>query len=126
MKYEVRRLSIPFSKNLARTEQNIQSNFENRIKTLEQNLENEEDFNTYNLSKLELQNIYDKKAEGANICSKCEWYQHEEKPTKFFMSLEKQKSINKTVRDLIENTKDITDHKEINTDICKFYKNIFK
>ena len=33
-----------------------------------------------------------KKTEGANIWSKCEWYQHGEKPIKFFMNLEKQKS----------------------------------
>ena len=43
-----------------------------------------------------------KKTEGANIWSKCEWYQHEEKPIKFFMNLEKQKSVNTIVRDLIE------------------------
>ena len=33
------------------------------------------------------------------ICSKCEWYQHGEKTTKFFLNLEKQKSIGTTVRD---------------------------
>ena len=43
-----------------------------------------------------------KKTEGTNIWSKCEWYQHEEKPIKFFMNLEKQKSVNTIVRDLIE------------------------
>ena len=34
------------------------------------------------MCKLELKNIYDKKAEGAKIHSKCEWYQYGEKPTK--------------------------------------------
>ena len=67
-----------FLKNLAKTEQIIQTNLENRIKTLEQNLKNEEDFNAYNLCTLELKNIYDKKAKGAKIRSKCEWYQHGE------------------------------------------------
>ena len=74
----------------------------------------EEDFNAYNLCKLELENIYDKKAEGAKLRSKCEWYQHGEKPTKFFLNLEKQKAINTTVRHLIDDGKDITDLKEIN------------
>ena len=104
----------------------IQTNLENRIKTLEKSLKNEEDFNAYNLCKLELENIYDKKAEGAKLCSKCEWYQHGEKPTKFFLNLEKQKAINTTVRHLIDDGKDITDLKEINASICKFYKNLFK
>ena len=60
------------------------------------------------------------------IRSKCEWYQHGEKPTKFFLNLEKQKAINTTVRHLIDDGKDITDLKEINACICKFYKNLFK
>ena len=42
------------------------------------------------------------------------------------MDLEKQKAINTTVRYLIDDGKDITDLKEINTCICKFYKNLFK
>ena len=126
MKYEIRKFSISFSRNFAKTERIIQTNLENRIKTLEQNLKNEEDFYAYNLCKLELENIYDKKAEGAKIRSKCEWYQHGEKPTKFFLNLEKQKAINTTVRHLIDDDKDITDLKEINAYICKFYKNLFK
>ena len=126
LKYEIRKFSISFSKNFAKKERIIQTNLENRIKTLEQSLKNEEDFNAYNLCKLELENIYDKKAEGAKLCSKCEWYQHGEKPTKFLLNLEKQKAINTTVRHLIDDGKDITDLKEINACICKFYKNLFK
>ena len=126
LKYKVRKFSIPFSKNLTKTEWIIQTNLENRIKTLEQNLKNEEDFYAYNLCKLELENIYDIKAEDAKIRSKCEWYQYGEKPTKFFLNLEKQKSINTTVRHLIDDKKDIADLEEINACICKFYKNLFK
>ena len=82
------------------------------------------------MCKLGLENIYDKKVEGAKICGKCEWYQHGEKLTKFFLNLEKPKDINTTVRYLIvnniDNDKDITDLKEINACICKFYKTLFK
>ena len=35
LKYEIRKFSISFSKNLAKTERIIQTNLENRIKTLE-------------------------------------------------------------------------------------------
>ena len=110
MKYEIRKFSISFSNNFSKKERIIQTNLENRIKTLEQSLKNE-DFYEYNLCKLKLKNIYDKKAEGAKLCSKCEWYQHGEKPTKFFLNLEKQKAINTTVRHLIDDSKDITDLK---------------
>ena len=51
---------------------------------------------------------------------------HGEKPLKFFFNLENQKAINTTVRHLIDDDKDITDIKEINACICKFYKNLFK
>ena len=125
-KYEIRKFSISFSKNLAKTEQITQKIFENRIKTLEQKLKNEKYFNGYNLCKLELKNCMIQKTEGATIRSKCEWYHHGEKPTKFFLNLEKQKAINTTVRHLIDDGKDITDLKEINACICKFYKNLFK
>ena len=93
---------------------------------MEENLKTEENFNPYNLCKLELKITYDKWAESAKIRSKCEWYQHGEKPTKFFLNLEKQKTINATVRHLIDDDKDITDLKEINACICEFYKNLFK
>ena len=78
------------------------------------------------MCKLELENIYDKKTEGAKLRSKCEWYQHGEKPTKFFLNLEKQKAINTTVRHLIDDAKDITDLKKINACICKFKKVFLK
>ena len=42
------------------------------------------------------------------------------------MNFEKQEAINTTVRHLIDDDKDITNIKEINACICKFYKNLFK
>ena len=126
LKYEILKFSISFSKNLAKTKQIIETNLESRMKNLEQNLKNEEDFNAYSLCKLELKNIYVKKAEGAKIRSKCEWYQQGEKPTKLFLNLGKQKAINTTVRHLFGDDKNITDLKEINAFIRKFYKNLFK
>ena len=73
-----------------------------------------EDFNAYNLCKLDLDNIVDKKTEGAIICSKCGWYQHGEKLTTFFLNLEKQNTTYTTAGHLIDDDKDITDLKEIN------------
>ena len=42
----------------------------------------------YNLCKLELENIYNKKAKGVKICNKYEWNQPVEKPRKFFLNFE--------------------------------------
>ena len=51
---------------------------------------------------------------------------HGEKPTKFFYNFEKQNAINTTVSHLITDHKDITDFKDINVCVSKFYKNLFK
>ena len=78
------------------------------------------------MCKLDLDNIVDKKTEGAIICSKCGWYQHGEKLTTFFLNLEKQNTTYTTAGHLIDDDKDITDLKEINACTCKFYKKLFK
>ena len=121
----MRKCSISFSNNLGKIERIIQTNLGDRIKTLEQNLKNEEDFNADNLCKFELKKIYEEKTGGAKNHGKCECYQHGEKPRKFFLNLEKQKAMNATVRHLIDDDKDINDVKEINTCISKFYKQSF-
>ena len=46
----------------------------------------------YNIIKNELDAIYDRIAEGIRIRSKCNWYEHGEKLTKFFLNLEKLRS----------------------------------
>ena len=58
--------------------------------------------------------------------TKYEWHKYGERPTKFFLNLEKLKAINATIRQLIDDEKDITALKEINVCICKVYKNLFK
>ena len=59
------------------------------------------------------------------IHGKCDWYQHGENRQSSFWIL-KNKNYKYNVRHLIDDTKDITDLKEINACICKFYKNLFK
>ena len=43
----------------------------------------------YNDCKTQLEQIYKIKANGIKIRSKCEWYKHGEKFSKFFLNLEK-------------------------------------
>ena len=80
----MRKFSIYFSNNLAKTERIIETNLQSRIKISEENLKNEEYFNAYNVCKLKLENIYDKKATCANIRSKSGWYQTWRKTEKNF------------------------------------------
>ena len=60
------------------------SNLESELKKLEISLEI--------IIKNELDAIYDRIAEGIRIRSKCNWYEHGEKLTKFFLNLEKLRS----------------------------------
>ena len=64
-------------------------NLELKLKNLESNLKSEENRKLYNYCKNDLETIYDCIADGIKIRSKCEWYEHGEKSTKFFLNLEK-------------------------------------
>ena len=56
---------------------------ETKLKDYEK-LENYVDNIDYKVCKLQLDEIYEKKAKGIRIRSKCNWYEHGEKSTKFF------------------------------------------
>ena len=43
--------------------------------------------------KTKLEQIYEEKANGVKIRSKCEWYEFGEKSSKFFLNLEKQHAL---------------------------------
>ena len=64
---------------------------ENQLKVLEKCLDDDDNFSKYNAIKNELDVIYDHVTEGICIRSKCDWYEHSEKLTKFFFYLEKQR-----------------------------------
>ena len=55
----------------------------------------------YNDCKTQLEWIYKIKANGIKIRSKCDWYKHGEKSSKFFLNLEKSCAIQGQVRTII-------------------------
>ena len=72
--------------------------------------------------KEELDKLYEGKINGAIIRSRCDWYEHGEKSSKFFLYLEKNRAIQNQIRTISCSEKEITNEKEINTDLFKFYK----
>ena len=52
--------------------------------------------------------LYDHIAEGVRLRRKCDWYEQDEKSTKFFLNLEKQQGNQNRIRKLIVNEKEIT------------------
>ena len=71
---------------------------ENKLIELEGNLNTEDNIQSYNIYKKELHSIYDHIAEGIRTESKCDWYEHSEKSTKFFLNLEKKRGNQNRIR----------------------------
>ena len=123
LKYEVRKLSINYSKAQADKLRLERALLEKKRKNLESNMNNHEE---YNDCKTQLEQIYKRKANGTKIRSKCEWYQHGEKSSKFSVNLEKSRAIQGQVRTVIYNDKETNDETEINDHIYSFFNYLYK
>ena len=73
-----------------------------------------------------LNTIYSKKVNGIRIRSKCDWCENGEKSTKFFLNLEKSRSSQGVVGSILKNKIEVKNQSEINNELSKFYKNLFK
>ena len=75
----------------------------------------------------ELEQLRESKTKGQLIRSRVQWLIDGEKPSKYFCSLEHQNYINKTVKRLKCNDgSDITNQKEILTELAKYYEKRFQ
>ena len=99
---------------------------EQKLKIIENNLTSEEKRKLQNHYKNKLETIYDYMSDGIRIRSKCEWHEHGEKSTKFFLNLEKQRDVQSRIRKLIVEEKEITYLEEISQNIKAFYETLFK
>ena len=72
---------------------------------------------SYHNIKDKIEEIYEKKAEGARIRSKCLWYEEGEKSLIFFKNLEKRRGIQEQIRKLIVNNQEITDKNKIQNEL---------
>ena len=68
---------------------------------------------SYHNIKDKIEQICEKKAEGARIRSKCLWYEEGEKLSKFFLSLEKRRGTQSQIRKLTVNDHEIMDQNKI-------------
>ena len=88
MKYNIRKYTIKFSKELAKNTNKIIADLETKLKHFEKH-GNYVDNIDYKVYKQQLDEIYEKKAKGIKIRSKCNWYKHGEKSAKFFFEFGK-------------------------------------
>ena len=97
---------------------------ENKLKTLENSpsfVNNPE----YVETNEKLDKIYQKKANGIRIRSKCNWYEHGEKSSKFFLNLEKSRAVQNQIRNILKDNIVINNKKDINKELYLYYKNLF-
>ena len=80
-----------------------------QLKILEKCLDYDDNLSKYNAIKNELYAIYNHITEGIRIRSKCDWYEHSEKSSKFFLNLEKQRGTQNTIKKLIVSDKEMID-----------------
>ena len=81
---------------------------QNKLKTLENVVDNDNNLERYRNIKDKIEEIYEKKAEGARIRSKRLWHEEGEKSSKFFLNLEKRSGIQGQIRKLIVNNQEIS------------------
>ena len=72
---------------------------------------------SYHNIKDKIEEIYQKKAEGARIRSKCLWYEEGKKSSKFFLKLEKSRGIQGQTRKRVVNNQEITDQNKIQNEL---------
>ena len=91
LKYEICKFIIHYTKGLAKERKEKMLNLESELKNLEISLDEANNLGKYNSVKNELDGTYYHIAEGIRIRSKCDWYEHGEKSTKYFFNLERHK-----------------------------------
>ena len=112
-KYEIRRFTISYCKQRTKKDERERKYLENKLQNLENVLDNDDNLESYHSMKDKIEEIYEKKAEGARIRSKCLWYEEDEKLWKFFLNLEKRRGTQSQIRKLTINEQEITDQNKI-------------
>ena len=113
LKCEIRKFIISYSKAIAKEKRARRLKLENTLKFLENNLTDNLKKQQYELLKCELDEIYDKIAEGVIVRSRCQQYEEGEKSNKFFLNLETVRGSQGKVRKLIASNQEITEAETI-------------
>ena len=108
LKYNIRKYTINFAKNLAKNANKKIADLQTKLKHIEKHYENYVDNIDYKVCKQQLDVIYEEKAKGIETRSKCNWYELGEKSTKFFLNLEKHRAIQSQIHSAIINQDEIS------------------
>ena len=90
-KYNIRKLTIKYSKERAKHRRESRANLEKRVKFYEDNLNSNSDnsfMKEYQDAKVELETMYNHITKGIIIWPRCDWYELGEKSSRYFLGLE--------------------------------------
>ena len=76
-------------------------------------MNNENILNNLNEKKAELNELIKNKTNGILLRAKADWVEGAEKNTAYFSNLEKKKSENKTIKRIVKNNIEITNHTDV-------------
>ena len=122
IKYNIRKLTIKYSKERAKHRRESRANLEKRLKCYEDNLNSNSDdsfLKEYQEAKAELETMYNHMTEGIIIWSRCDWYGLGEKSSHYFLGLEKRNKTKTHLRKLVTGYEvdEITDPKHIRSEL---------
>ena len=124
---ELRSLSISFSSNLKKMDNNNEKAIENEIKVLENSTSNiESNYDKITNLKTELQTIREKRLRGTLIRSRARWVEEGEKPSRYFLNLENRNFVSKRMRSIINSKgEEIENPSQIRNEVFNFYKDLY-
>jgi len=139
IKSAIRGECISFSSRLKKDEKCALVRLEKELAELQNELLLESDSNRIDNQELQdimyniqcksdvINELLDRECRGAMLRSKLQQYEQGDKPTKFFLGLEKSRAANKTINKLVtDNGSVITDHKKILKEQSNFYKKLYR
>ena len=120
---------IKFSKNLKRKETEAEKTLVASINTLQEEIDSDNDNtikkNSLRDLSLQLENLREKKIKGSIVRSRASLIDNWEKPSKYFLNLEKRNHVNKKIPSLTDGDKEIFDSAQILTLQRKFYADLY-
>ena len=129
IKCEIRTNTLSYSINKTKEKKQLQHNLESEIKLLQDKLvedPNEDNLQKYEKIQKDIENIELESTKGAILRSKVQWAEHGEKNSKYFLNLEKQNAINKTIVRLQgENGEIVENQNGILSEAKLFYENLY-
>jgi len=127
LKMNIRSETIKYSSAKKKERVKREKELENKIKLIEMNESSEENCESLEELKLELRDILDRKIEGSMIRSRVRMYEDDEKPSKYFLSLEKHKQGQKRISMLVDSEGNtLSKPEDVRKEIESFYKELYK